>query len=82
MLFAINPFTVTNVIDGRKCDLMDAEAYAIYSDNQRYVLSVVDVFAKFLHMIPIKTKSGPSIASAFRYTFDDTKYSRRRPIWL
>jgi len=54
--FARNPYTETNVIDVWECDLLDVEAYAKYNDNYRYILSVKDVFSKFLHMIPIKTK--------------------------
>jgi len=55
-------------------DLIDVQAYAIYND----------VFSKFLHMVPVKTKTGPSVASAFRSVFDDPKYSsrKRRPIWV
>ena len=49
-----------------------------YNDNHRYILSVIDVFSKFLHMIPVKAKSGPSVASAFRSIFDDHKCSRRK----
>jgi len=39
---------------------------------------------KFLHMIPIKTKSGPFVASAFRSIFNDPKCSKRqhRPICI
>jgi len=46
-------------------------------------LSNIDVFLKFLHLIPVKTKSGTSVALAFRSIFDDDhrKYSRR-PVWV
>ena len=68
-------------MDVWECDLLDVKAYAKYNDNRRYILSVIDVFSKYLHMIPIKTKSGLSVASAFRSTFNDSKYSsRRRPM--
>jgi len=64
--------------------MTDLQAYAKYNDNQRYIISVIDVFSKFLHKVPVKTKSGPSVASAFRSTFNDQKYStrKRRPIWV
>jgi len=68
-------------MDVWECDLLDVQAYAKYNDNYRYILSVIDVFSKYLHMIPIRTKSGPSVSSAFRSIFDDPKYSTgRRPI--
>jgi hypothetical protein len=67
----------------RECDSLGVKANAKYNGNYKYILSLVDVFSKFLHMIPIQTKSGPSFASAFRSIFDDTKYSTgRRPIWV
>jgi len=81
--FARNPYTVYNVMDVWECDLIDVQACAKYNDNYRYILSVIDVFSKYLHLIPIKTKSGPSVASAFRSIFDDPKYSTGcRPIWV
>jgi len=76
--FARNLYTVPNVIDVWECNLLDIQAYAKYNDNFRYILSVIDVFSKYLHLIPIRTKSGPSVASAFRSIFHD----RRRPIWV
>ena len=53
-------------MDMWECELMDVEASVKYNDNHRYILSVIDVFSKFLHMVLVKTKSGPSVASAFR----------------
>jgi len=44
----------------------------------------MDVFSKFLYLIPVKTKSGRSLASAFRcifYDYDQRKYSLL-PVWL
>jgi len=41
----------------------------------RYILSVIEVFSKFLHFVLVKTKSGPSNVLAFRSTFheDDSR---------
>jgi len=47
----------------------------MYNDNYRYIHSVIDVFSKYLHPITTKTKSGPSVALAFRSIFNDPKYS-------
>jgi len=63
--FARNSYTVSNVMAVWECDLLDVEAYAKYNDNYRYILSVIDVFSIYLHLMPIRTKSGPSAASAF-----------------
>jgi len=81
--FARNPITVTNVGDVWECDLLDVESYAKYNDNFRYILSVIDVFSKFLYLIPVKTKIGPAVTVAFRSIFDDKpKLPSRRPIWV
>jgi len=64
-LSAPNPYSVPNVMDVWKCDLSDVQAYAKYNDNHRYILSVIDVFSKFLHLISVKTKSVPSAPSCF-----------------
>jgi len=59
------------------------QAYAKYNYKYRYILSVINVSLKYLHLIPIKTKTGPSVASAFRSIFDDPKYSTgRHPTWV
>jgi len=47
-----------------------------YSPSQntticRHIVSVLDVFSKFHHLVPVNTKSGLSIPSAFWFTFHD-----------
>ena len=44
----------------------------------------MDLFSKFLHINPVKTTSGPSVASAFRSILGEPKYSRRKrfQIWV
>ena len=50
--FARNPYNVTNVGDVWECDLLDVQSYAKYNDSIRYILSVIDVFSKFLYLSP------------------------------
>jgi len=72
---------VTNVRDVWECDLLDVQSYAKYIDNFRYILSVIDVFSKFLYLIPVKTKSGPAVTAAFLSIFvDKPKFTSQRPI--
>jgi len=47
------------------CDLLDVSAYAKYNDNYGYILSVINVFLKYLHKIPLNTKIGPSVLGPF-----------------
>jgi len=78
--FARNTYTVTNVMDVWKSDLLDVHAYAKYNDNYKYVLSVLDVFSTFLFLIPVETKRGTAVTTAFRSIFeDDTKKHSRLP---
>ena len=81
--FARNPYTLTNVGDVWECDLWDVQSYAKYKDIYRYILSVIDVFSKFLYLNPVKTSGGPAVTAAFRSIFDDKpKLKTRRPVWV
>jgi len=79
--FARNLYTVNNVMDVRKFYLVDVRALGRLNDNYKYVLSVIDVLSKFLHLVPLSSKTGTSVASAFTSIFEE--YSRRRrPVWV
>jgi len=81
--FARNPYTVTYVWDVWERDLLDVQSFAKYNDNFKYILSVIDVFSKYLYLIPLNTKSGPAITAAFRSIYDDKpKLPSRRPVWV
>jgi len=70
-LFARDPYTVINVIDVWECDLLDVQVYVKYNDHYKYLQSVIGVFSKFLLLVPVKTKSGPAVTTAFHCIFDD-----------
>ena len=61
--FVGNPYTVSNLMEVWECDPLDVQSLAKYNDIHRCILSVIDVFSKYLHLAPAKTKSGPSIPS-------------------
>jgi hypothetical protein len=67
-------------MDVWESDLLDVQSIAMYNYMHRCILSVIDVFSKYLHLVPLKTKCGPSITSAFRSLFhgDDS----RRHVWI
>jgi transposase InsO family protein len=77
--FPRNPYAVNNVNDVWELDLMDVQNLAKYNDKFKYLLSVIDVFSKFLYIVPLKSKTGPAVASAFTSILND---SRKRPIWV
>jgi len=52
---------------------------------KNFLLKAIDVFSKYLHIVPLKSKTGKVVTLAFLSIFKDPKYSkpfRRRPIML
>jgi len=53
------------------------------NNNYRYLRQVIDVFSKYLHSVPLRTKTGKEVAAALESIFKDPKYTkpiRRRPV--
>ena len=56
-----------------------------HNDGINYLLNVIDVFLKYLHVLPLKSKTGPSVTSAFQTALNDPRYwkpIRKRPVWV
>jgi len=68
-------------MDVWECDLVDVRALGRFNDNYKYILSVIDVFSKFLHLVPLRSKTGTVVASAFTSIIKDSS-RRRRPVWV
>ena len=47
-------------------DLADMQTMAKDNDGYRYLLICIDVFSKFLWVIPLKNKTGPTLVEAFK----------------
>ena len=47
-------------------DLADMQTMAAENDGYRYLLVCIDVFSKYLWVIPLKTKTGPALVMAFK----------------
>jgi len=62
-----------------ECDILDMQSLSKYNDTYRYILSVIDVFSKYVHLVPIKTKSCPAVTSAFLSLLHDDLPC---PLWL
>jgi transposase InsO family protein len=77
--FPRNPYSVTNVMDMRECDLVDVQAHGKFNDNFKYILSIIEVFSKFLYMVPLKSKTGTAVTAAFHSVLPQR---RRRPVWV
>jgi len=57
-------------------DLVEMQAFSKSNSGVRYLLTVIDVFSKFGWMLPLKDKTGKSVADAFKEIF---KQSKRNP---
>ena len=60
---------------------MDVRALGKFNDRYVYI-SAIDIFSKFLHMVPLRSKTDTTVMSAFQSIFKDPRYVRRRPVWL
>jgi hypothetical protein len=47
-IFPRNPYTVNNIMDVWECDLVDVQGLSKHNDGIKYLLSVIDVFSKYL----------------------------------
>ena len=78
-----NAYSVTNILDIFECDLVDVQALSKHNDGHKYLLTVIDVFSKFLHIVPLKSKTGKDVSSAFQSVLKDPNYLKplqRRPV--
>jgi hypothetical protein len=71
--FPRNPYTVNNVNDVWECDLVDVQGISKNNDGIKYVQTVIDVFSKFLHIVPLLTMTGKAVTTAFQSIFKERK---------
>jgi len=83
--FPRNSYTVNNFLDVWESDLVEVQAFSKINDKYQYLLKVINVFSKFLHIVPLTSKMGTSVTLAFKSILKNPKYStpvQRRPIWV
>jgi hypothetical protein len=84
--FPRNLYVVSNVMDVWEAELLDVQNVSKFNDNYKYLLTVIDVFSKFLHVVPLKSKTVQTVVSAFQsIIYDNKKYSepyKQRPLTL
>ena len=72
--FHRNPYVVSNVWEA---DLLDVQNVSKFNYNYKYLLTVIEVFSKFLHVVPLKFNMGQTLASEFQSIIcDNKKYSK------
>jgi hypothetical protein len=67
--FQKNSYSVPNLLDVWECDLVDVQSIGKYKNNYKYLLTFIDVFSKYLHIVPLKSKTGPTVTAAFQSIF-------------
>jgi transposase-like protein len=72
---------VKGIDDTWAADLIDMQSFAKFNDGVKYLLSVIDIFSKYGWIVPIKDKTGKSVADAFDKIFTS---SGRKPdkLWV
>ena len=52
-------------------DLVDMQAFSKFNRGIKYLLAVIDVFSKYGYLVPLKDKTGKSVASALKTIFKE-----------
>ena len=60
-------------------DLVDMQAFAKFNRGFKYLLAVIDIFSKYGWLIPLKDKTGKTVASALKTIFKEGKPEK---IWV
>ena len=80
-----NQHTVSNLFDLWELEFVDVQSLAKHKDSHRYLLPVVDVFSKYLHIVPLKSKTGKAVSETFESVLNEVRYMnpiQRRPVWI
>ena len=52
-------------------DLIDKSALSKYNNNYKFILTVIDIFTKYVWAVPLKNKSGLSITIGFKIVLSE-----------
>ena len=55
---------------------MDVQFLATQNDGHRYLLTLIDAFTKYLHIVPLKSKTTKAVIEAFESVLNDDKYMK------
>ena len=59
-----------------QADLVDVSKYADENENNKFLLTIIDVFSKFAWAIPLKNKNGKTVTEAFSKIFGNRTCSK------
>ena len=64
--FLRNRVIVGRIDEQWQMNLADMQSMQKFNDGYHYLLVCIDVFSKYAWMIPLKSKTGPSLVDAFK----------------
>ena len=62
-------------------DLADTQLKSKYNKGIGYLLCVIDIFSKYVFVVPLKDKKGTTIAKAFQSILDNSKENQIKMGW-
>jgi len=71
--FPRNLYTVTNIDDVWEMDLADLSSLSKHNDKYKYLLNIIDIFARYACSVPLKDKTANSITAALKTLFHNRK---------
>jgi hypothetical protein len=77
--FPHNQDITTGMDDLWQIDLADLQKISKFNDNNRYLVTCIDVFSKFAWVVPIKNKKSDTVLEAFKFIVNS---SGRKPNFL
>jgi len=60
-------------------DLVDMQAFSEFKNGVKYLLTVIDVFSRYVWMVPLKTKTGLEVTNALKKIF---QYRKGSKLWV
>ena len=57
-------------------DLTDMQAFSKNNNGIQYLLTVIDIFSKFVQIVPLKRKTGQVVANAFSRNLKERRPSK------
>ena len=57
-------------------DLIDMQAFSKDNDGIKYLLTVIDIFSKFVWIVPLKRKTGQEAANVFSRILKERRPSK------
>ena len=67
---------MTSINEIWAADLIDMQAFSKDNNGIKYLLTVIDIFSKFVWIVPLKQKTGQEVANAFSRILKERRPSK------